>query len=85
MEDVAKECGYLDDLPEFRSAENFGYIPRDKVVAVLTGSQGEPRAALARIASDEHPDIALTAGDRVIFSSRAIPGNERLSAPSSTA
>ena len=46
-------------------------------VAVLTGSQGEPRAALARIASDEHPDIALTAGDRVIFSSRAIPGNEK--------
>lgn len=75
--EVAKECGYLDDLPEFRSAENFGYMPRDKVVAILTGSQGEPRAALARIASDEHPDIALTAGDRVIFSSRAIPGNEK--------
>ncbi|HZH12549.1 MAG TPA: ribonuclease J [Microvirga sp.] len=75
--EVAKECGFLDDLPEFRSAENFGYMPRDKVVAILTGSQGEPRAALARIASDEHPDIALTAGDRVIFSSRAIPGNEK--------
>jgi len=75
--EVAKECGYLDGLPEFRSAENFGYMPRDKVVAILTGSQGEPRAALARIATDEHPDIALTAGDRVIFSSRAIPGNEK--------
>jgi ribonuclease J len=75
--DVAKECGYLEDLPEFRSAENFGYMPRDKVVAILTGSQGEPRAALARIAQDEHPDIALSAGDRVIFSSRAIPGNEK--------
>jgi ribonuclease J len=47
------------------------------VVALLTGSQGEPRAALARIAQDEHPDIALSAGDRVIFSSRAIPGNEK--------
>lgn len=75
--EVAKECGYLDDLPEFRSTENFGYMPRDKVVAILTGSQGEPRAALARIAQDEHPDIALSAGDRVIFSSRAIPGNEK--------
>ncbi|KFG68171.1 ribonuclease J [Microvirga sp. BSC39] len=75
--DVAKECGYLEDLPEFRAADSFGYMPRDKVVAILTGSQGEPRAALARIAQDEHPDIALSAGDRVIFSSRAIPGNEK--------
>ena len=75
--EVAKECGYLEGLPEFRSPENFGYLPRDKVVAILTGSQGEPRAALARIAQDEHPDIALSAGDRVIFSSRAIPGNEK--------
>jgi ribonuclease J len=75
--EVAKECGYLEGLPEFRSAENFGYMPRDKIVAILTGSQGEPRAALARIAQDEHPDIALSAGDRVIFSSRAIPGNEK--------
>jgi ribonuclease J len=75
--DVAQECGYLDGLPEFRTADTFGYLPRDKVVALLTGSQGEPRAALARIAQDEHPDIALSAGDRVIFSSRAIPGNEK--------
>jgi ribonuclease J len=75
--DVARECGFLDDLPDFRGADTFGYLPRDKVVALLTGSQGEPRAALARIANDEHPDIALSAGDRVIFSSRAIPGNEK--------
>ncbi|MBZ6074975.1 ribonuclease J [Microvirga puerhi] len=75
--DVATECGFLEGLPEFRSPDAFGYLPRDKVVALLTGSQGEPRAALARIAQDEHPDIALSAGDRVIFSSRAIPGNER--------
>jgi ribonuclease J len=75
--DVANECGYLEGLPEFRSTDTFGYLPRDKVVAVLTGSQGEPRAALARIAQDEHPDIALSKGDRVIFSSRAIPGNEK--------
>ena len=75
--DVARECGYLDGLPDFRPPDTFGYLPRDKVVALLTGSQGEPRAALARIATDEHPDIALAKGDRVIFSSRAIPGNEK--------
>ena len=75
--EVARECGYLDGLPEFRSPDTYGYLPRDKVVALLTGSQGEPRAALARVADDEHPEIALSAGDRVIFSSRAIPGNEK--------
>jgi ribonuclease J len=46
-------------------------------VALLTGSQGEPRAALARIARNEHPDVTLAKGDRVIFSSRTIPGNEK--------
>ncbi|MDJ1156761.1 ribonuclease J [Chelatococcus sp. SYSU_G07232] len=75
--DVATECGYLAGLPPFRAAETYGYLPRDKVVALLTGSQGEPRAALARAALDEHPDIALSPGDRVIFSSRTIPGNEK--------
>src|SRR5215213_1210445 len=75
--EVARECGYLDGLPEFRPPDAYGYLPRDKVVALITGSQGEPRAALARIANDEHPEIALSKGDRVIFSSRAIPGNEK--------
>jgi ribonuclease J len=75
--DVARECGYLDGIPDFRSPEVFGYLPREKVVALLTGSQGEPRAALARIAADEHPEIGLSSGDRVIFSSRTIPGNEK--------
>jgi ribonuclease J len=75
--DVARECGFLDGVPDFRSPDMFGYLPRDKVVALLTGSQGEPRAALARIATKEHPDISLGKGDRVIFSSRAIPGNEK--------
>ncbi|MET0744077.1 MAG: ribonuclease J [Microvirga sp.] len=75
--DVATECGYLDGIAEFRAPDTFGYLPRDKVVAVLTGSQGEPRAALARIADNEHPDLALSRGDRVIFSSRTIPGNEK--------
>jgi ribonuclease J len=75
--DVARERGMLDGLRAFRPASAYGYLPRDKVVALLTGSQGEPRAALARIAADEHPDIALSAGDQVVFSSRTIPGNER--------
>ncbi len=75
--DVARECGYLDGLPEIRGAEAYGYLPREKVVALLTGSQGEARAALARVSRDEHPEISLAPGDRVIFSSRAIPGNER--------
>lgn len=75
--DVARECGYLDGLPDFLSAESYSHIPRDKVVCLLTGSQGEPRAAMSRVSRHDHPAISLTAGDRVIFSSRAIPGNER--------
>ncbi|MEY4092074.1 MAG: hypothetical protein RLZZ496_1256 [Pseudomonadota bacterium] len=74
---VALECGYLDDVPEFRSTETYGYLPRDKVVALLTGSQGEPRAALARVADDQHPDVTLSPGDTVVFSSRTILGNEK--------
>jgi ribonuclease J len=74
---VARECGYLDGVPAFRSADAYGYLPPDKVVALCTGSQGEPRAALARIASDQHPDVTLNRGDTVIFSARDIPGNEK--------
>jgi ribonuclease J len=74
---VARETGYLDDVREFRSLETYGYLPPDKVVALCTGSQGEPRAALARIAEDQHPLVTFSKGDRVIFSSRAIPGNEK--------
>ncbi|MFJ5487475.1 MBL fold metallo-hydrolase RNA specificity domain-containing protein [Hansschlegelia beijingensis] len=69
--------GYLEGIPEFLDADAYGYLPRDKVVALMTGSQGEPRAALARIANGDHPMVALAKGDRVIFSSRAIPGNEK--------
>jgi len=74
---VARETGYLDGVQDFRSAQSYGYLPPDKVLALCTGSQGEPRAALARIAADEHPEVTLARGDRVIFSSRAIPGNEK--------
>src|SRR5689334_8225753 len=74
---VARESGYRDDVQDFRGVDVYGHLPPDKVVALCTGSQGEPRAALARIAQDEHPDVTLAKGDRVIFSSRTIPGNEK--------
>lgn len=74
---VARELGYLDGIKPFRSAETFDKLQRDKVVALITGSQGEPRAALARIAKDEHPMLSLAKGDKVVFSSRLIPGNEK--------
>jgi ribonuclease J len=74
---VARETGYLDGVQDFRGVESYGYLPPDKVLALCTGSQGEPRAALARIAEDEHPDVTLSRGDRVIFSARPIPGNEK--------
>jgi ribonuclease J len=74
---VARETGYLDGVQDFRAVESYGYLPPDKVLALCTGSQGEARAALARIAQDEHPEVTLTRGDRVIFSARTIPGNEK--------
>jgi ribonuclease J len=74
---VARETGYLDGIQEFRSVDVYGHLPPDKVLALCTGSQGEARAALSRIAKDDHPDVAFSRGDRVIFSSRAIPGNEK--------
>ncbi|MEO1747600.1 MAG: ribonuclease J [Pseudomonadota bacterium] len=75
--DVASELGYMDGIDDFLSEEEFGYIARDKVVVILTGSQGEPRAALAKLGRDEMRDVALTAGDTVVYSSRTIPGNEK--------
>jgi len=75
--DVAGELGMLDGLAGFRSAERFKSIARDRCVLLLTGSQGEQRAALARVAEGEHPEVTLSSGDTVIFSSRAIPGNEK--------
>lgn len=74
---VAEEMGYLEGVGPIRDQEAFGHLPRNKVLALMTGSQGEPRAALARIANGDHRDVALAQGDLVIFSSRTIPGNER--------
>jgi ribonuclease J len=74
---VARETGYLDGVQNFRGADLYGHFPPDKVLALCTGSQGEPRAALSRIANDDHPEVTLNKGDCVIFSSRTIPGNEK--------
>jgi len=55
---------------------HLGYLPRREVLAIATGSQGEPRAALTRLAAGNHPDLELEPGDTVVMSSRTIPGNE---------
>ncbi len=75
--EAAQETGYLAGLPPFVSEHDAGYLPREKVALLCTGSQGEPRSALARIARNDHPQVALEPGDAVIFSSRIIPGNEK--------
>jgi ribonuclease J len=77
MDKAARENGYLADLPRFLTEDEAGYVPRDRIVLICTGSQGEPRAALSRIARQDHPNIDLETGDVVIFSSRIIPGNEK--------
>ena len=75
--EAARTCGYLRDAGSFLDEEAFGYLPPDKIMLLCTGSQGEPRAAIARIAEDTHPSIALDEGDLVVFSSKTIPGNEK--------
>ncbi|MCF8532146.1 MAG: ribonuclease J [Reyranella sp.] len=77
MVEAAQECGYMLDFPECVSPQEGAYLPKDKVLFICTGSQGEPRASMAKIANDEHRDLILEEGDTAIFSSRVIPGNER--------
>ena len=74
---IARELGMLEGVAPFLDQDAFKTLPRNKIVVLFTGSQGEARAAVARIARGEHPAIDLNAGDRMIFSSWAIPGNER--------
>jgi len=74
---VATELGYMDGLPPFLAEEDYPYIQRKELVVICTGSQGEPQAALAKLSREEMKAVPLTPGDSVIFSSRAIPGNER--------
>lgn len=72
---TGKACGYLQDLPQIVDFDTAMNLPRGEVLIVATGGQGEPRAALGRISEGNH-QIALEAGDVVLFSSRQIPGNE---------
>lgn len=72
---VAKASGYLRHFPATIDVDEAMALPRSEVMIIATGGQGEPRAALSRIASDSHP-VKLSAGDTVVFSSKQIPGNE---------
>jgi ribonuclease J len=73
---AAKETGYLADFPRTLDESEAAQLPPHRVLFLCTGSQGEPRAALSRIAAGDHPTVSLGPGDSVIFSSRIIPGNE---------
>ncbi len=77
MVGAARECGYLADIADFVTEDEIGHIPDDNLVLVVTGSQGEHRAALARISRGDHRVVRMNREDTVIFSSRAIPGNDR--------
>jgi ribonuclease J len=76
MEQAARACGHLDGVPAFLSPTDAARTPRRHLVLACTGSQGEERAALSRIARGEHRHLDLRSGDTAIFSARAIPGNE---------
>ncbi len=77
LDAAARECGYLKGLPPFLGEDDVADIPDENLLILITGSQGEPRSALARVAQDTHPRVELGEGDTVVFSSRMIPGNER--------
>jgi ribonuclease J len=74
--EAARKAGYLRDFPPLLEEEEAAELPPARVLYLVTGSQGEPRAALARIADNNHPFVSLGKGDAVIFSSRVIPGND---------
>ena len=74
--EAARSCGYISDWPDLVSEDDFDLIPRENILLICTGSQGEPRSALSRIARSDHHKISLEKGDTVLFSSRQIPGNE---------
>ena len=76
MSQAARSVGLLAGIQPFVSDTEAGYFPGDKILYLCTGSQGEPRAALSRIADGTHPHVKLGQGDACVFSSRIIPGNE---------
>ena len=73
---AAKDAGYLLDAPELISDRDASKLPKDELLILCTGCQGEPRAALTRIVNGSHPSLRISKGDTVLFSSRVIPGNE---------
>ena len=73
---TAKSVGYLKNFPDIVPTEDLDYLPRSEQLILATGSQGEPRAAMARLAKGEHQDLLLESDDTVVFSSKVIPGNE---------
>ena len=73
---AAQKTGYLKDFPSLVDEQEAGYLPPDKTLIVCTGSQGETRAALSRLAAGQNSHLVLEPGDTVIFSSKMIPGNE---------
>jgi len=75
--DAAVATGVITNLPDLVTEENAGSLPNDNILYLCTGSQGEARAALGRIARNDHRHVTLGEGDTVIFSSRVIPGNEK--------
>jgi ribonuclease J len=77
IEAAARETGYIPRDVNFLEPHEAGFLPRDKAVYVCTGSQGEYRSALSKLAAGEHPELVLEQGDTVLFSSREIPGNEK--------
>ncbi len=76
MIQIARVLGYLTDFPTPVPMKDIGYLPKEEVLVLATGSQGEPQAAVARMAQQRHRDLDLEPGDSVIFSSKIIPGNE---------
>lgn len=76
MAAAARSVGLLEGIEAFINDDQAKHLPEDQVLFLCTGSQGEARAALSRIADGSHPHVKLGAGDHVIFSSRVIPGNE---------
>lgn len=76
MADLARETGLWPETLKILTEDDYGHLPPETVVVLLTGSQGEQRAALARVAEGQHPRVKLGKGDLVVFSARTIPGNE---------
>lgn len=77
MYDAAVQCGYLSDLSPLLSEDSIGHIKKENLLLICTGSQGEPLAAMNKLANETHHKLKISKGDTVIFSSKIIPGNDK--------